>query len=117
MREPDVTPEQEAIEVRPWCPGHPKAEIHVYPCGQEPALWIYVAGGWCRAVVHARHHYPFGTAYQVDISVPVPGHGIQHFIRTYRWGTPALQVRPTKLTTEQALERAQAMQEGEPGRA
>ncbi len=99
---PDYTPAEEAIEVRPWRPGEPEAEILVYPHGDQPLLWIYAAGAWRRATVDARHRYPHGTAYQVTITVNSRRGAPMHYGRTYRWGTPAIQTRRRRLTDAEA---------------
>lgn len=88
---PTDVPAAEAVEIRPSQPGDPKADVHVYPPGRAPALWIYTAGQWCRAAVQGRYTVGRRVDYQVDIYIDSgPGRG--HFIRTYRWGDPAVRV-------------------------
>lgn len=112
MYEPDFTPNEEATTVSPWRPGHPRAEVTVYPTGREPLLWIYTHAKWRYAVVEARHRYPFGTAYQVSIKLSPPeARWNRNLSGVYRWDTPAVQVCPRKLTDEQAREWARIWQE------
>ncbi|MFC1418542.1 hypothetical protein [Streptacidiphilus cavernicola] len=100
---PDYTPTEEAVEMPPWRPGQPRYDIRLYPHGREPLLWVYVYGDWHEATVRARHRYRTGTAYQVGIRLPAQQPGTYgNFSRTYRWGTPAVQVRTRELPEEQA---------------
>ena len=98
MEPPPYTPAHEAIEVRPWQPGDPKAEVKVYPTGREPLLWVYVNGQWRTAVVLGRHRTQNRTAYQVRILNLGAGNlSNGNCYRTYQWGE-ALQPRERQLT-------------------
>lgn len=104
-RPPAHTPATEAVEVRPWRPGDPRAEIHVYPIPEQPLLWIYTAGDWHRATVHARHRYPDQIHYQTEITMRDPRYGTpSHLSRTYRWDPNTMIQRPRTLTDAEADE-------------
>lgn len=85
---PTDTPPVEAEEVRPVRPGQ-QVEVVVYPAGDQPLMWVYVAGCWRTATVLARQRTREYVAYQVAV-ILVEGHG--SMIRMYRWGTPAMRV-------------------------